>query len=224
MTEDSIDGTGLMAFWATIDEDYLHRFREWHTCEHMPERVSIPGFQVGRRYIDCGDPATYLMTYQTNDSAVLGSPPYLDALNAPSDWTRESLPHFRKPVRNIYSRLAAHGETDYLAAPYVYTLRFNADGDGLAEAAAALAGDEQLGRVALYQVDEAISGIQTSETQDLRRRARRATVAVVRRSNHGRRHRRLGVGRAAGGAVGGLARRLPGPVCHRLRAGQTAVT
>ena len=163
MTEDSIDGTGLMAFWATIDEDYLHRFREWHTCEHMPERVSIPGFQVGRRYIDCDDPATYLMTYQTNDSAVLGSPPYLDALNAPSDWTRESLPHFRKPVRNIYSRLAAHGETDYLAAPYVYTLRFNADGDGLAEAAAALAGDEQLGRVALYQVDEAISGIQTSE-------------------------------------------------------------
>ena len=163
MTEDRIDGTGLMAFWATIDKDYLNRFREWHTCEHMPERVSIPGFQVGRRYIDCGDPATFLMTYQTNDSAVLGSPPYLDALNAPSDWPRESLPHFNNPVRNIYSRLAADGETNYSTAPYVYALRFNADGDGLAEAAASLAGDEQLGRVALYQVDEAISGIQTSE-------------------------------------------------------------
>jgi hypothetical protein len=160
MTE---DGTGLMAFWATIDEDYLNRFREWHTCEHMPERVSIPGFQVGRRYIDCGDPATYLMTYQTRESSVLGSQPYLDALNAPSDWTRESLPRFNNPVRNIYSRLSALGETNYSAAPYVYALRFNADEDGLAEVAASLAGDQQIGRVSLYQVDEAISGIQTSE-------------------------------------------------------------
>jgi hypothetical protein len=160
MTEDS---TGLMAFWATIDEDYLNRFREWHNCEHMPERVSIPGFQAGRRYIDCGDPATYLMTYQTRDTAVLGSQPYLDALNAPSEWTRESLPHFNNPVRNIYTRLAAYGETNYVSAPYVYALRFNADAEELAEAAASLAGNEQLGQVALYRVDEAISGIQTSE-------------------------------------------------------------
>ena len=160
MTEDS---TGLMAFWATIDEDSLNRFREWHNCEHMPERVSIPGFQAGRRYIDCGDPATYLMTYQTRDTAVLGSQPYLDALNAPSEWTRESLPHFNNPVRNIYTRLAAYGETNYVSAPYVYALRFNADAEELAEAAASLAGNEQLGQVALYRVDEAISGIQTSE-------------------------------------------------------------
>ncbi len=160
MTEDS---TGLMAFWATIDEDSLNRFREWHNCEHMPERFSIPGFQAGRRYIDCGDPATYLMTYQTRDTAVLGSQPYLDALNAPSEWTRESLPHFNNPVRNIYTRLAAYGETNYVSAPYVYALRFNADAEELAEAAASLAGNEQLGQVALYRVDEAISGIQTSE-------------------------------------------------------------
>ena len=163
MTNDGIDGTGLMAFWATIDEDYLNRFRAWHNCEHMPERVSIPGFQVGRRYIDCGDPATFLMTYQTNDSEVFSSTSYLDALNAPSNWTRESLPHFNNPVRNIYSSLYADGETDYVMTPYVYALRFNADEDGLAKTAASLAGNEQLGRVALYRVDEAISGIQTSE-------------------------------------------------------------
>jgi hypothetical protein len=50
-----------------------------------------------------------------------------------------------------------------VSAPYVYALRFNADAEELAEAAASLAGNEQLGQVALYRVDEAISGIQTSE-------------------------------------------------------------
>ena len=41
---------GLMAFWADIDPDYEMRFLEWHNCEHMPERVSVPGFCEGRRY------------------------------------------------------------------------------------------------------------------------------------------------------------------------------
>ena len=38
---------GLMAFWADIDRDYESRFLEWHNCEHMPERVSVPGFREG---------------------------------------------------------------------------------------------------------------------------------------------------------------------------------
>jgi hypothetical protein len=41
---------GLMVFWADIDADYLPRFQEWHNTEHIPERISIPGFNVGRRY------------------------------------------------------------------------------------------------------------------------------------------------------------------------------
>ena len=40
----AMTGTGLMAFWAEIDESYVDRFRQWHNCEHMPERVSVPGF------------------------------------------------------------------------------------------------------------------------------------------------------------------------------------
>ena len=50
---------GLMAFWADIDTDYEMRFLEWHNCEHMPERVSVPGFCEGRRYrgIDYALPA-----------------------------------------------------------------------------------------------------------------------------------------------------------------------
>jgi len=39
---------GMMAFWTDISEKYILRFQEWHNCEHMIERTSIPGFMVGR--------------------------------------------------------------------------------------------------------------------------------------------------------------------------------
>ncbi len=43
------DATGLMIIWADIDLNYVLRFQEWHNCEHVPERMSIPGFLRGRR-------------------------------------------------------------------------------------------------------------------------------------------------------------------------------
>ncbi len=121
------DGTGLMAFWARIDEGYLARFRQWHNSEHMPERVSIPGFLAGQRYLSHGTSNYFLMMYETQDPTVLGGPDYLARLNAPTPWTRESLPHFREPARNIYRRLAALGKSDLFAAPCLASVRFNAD-------------------------------------------------------------------------------------------------
>ena len=41
---------GLMGMWADIDGKDLLRFQEWHNCEHIPERISVPGFNTGRRY------------------------------------------------------------------------------------------------------------------------------------------------------------------------------
>ncbi len=156
------EGSGLMAFWARIGAGYLDRFRQWHNSEHMPERVSIPGFLAGQRYLGHGTNDYFLMMYETRDPAVLASPDYLARLNAPTDWTRASLPHFRDPVRNIYRRIIAHGQSDLFAAPCLVSVRFNADApDGmLVERAAALRG---VARARLYEIDSAISGIETSE-------------------------------------------------------------
>ncbi|MEQ9641177.1 MAG: hypothetical protein RIM84_14230 [Alphaproteobacteria bacterium] len=153
--------TGLMAFWAEIDGAYLDRFREWHNCEHMPERVSIPGFVGGRRYFAVGDSKGVLMMYETVEAAVLASPPYMERLNAPTPWTKESLPHFGNPSRNIYSLVAGEGASDFVAAPYMISVRFNGEVD--AEIVVALRRAGGVGRVRLYAIDEAISGIETSE-------------------------------------------------------------
>jgi hypothetical protein len=156
------DASGLMAFWARIDATYLDRFRQWHNSEHMPERVSIPGFLAGQRYLGHGTSDFFLMMYETRDPAVLASTDYLARLNAPTAWTRETLPHFREPVRNIYRRIAARGTSDLFGAPCLVSVRFNADAvDGkLVERLGALPG---AARTRLYEIDSDISGIQTSE-------------------------------------------------------------
>jgi len=160
-------GLGLMAFWSDIDADYVLRYQQWHNCEHIPERVSIPGFREGRRYRAMNNAPHFLMFYETDAANVLASEPYMAALNSPTSWTRESLTHFRNPVRSIYSRLAAVGEPGLLTAPYITTLRFDLpDGNESDYAAAwtrAVGRCEGVSRARLWRADAAVGNIATSE-------------------------------------------------------------
>ncbi|MGR3311815.1 DUF4286 family protein [Roseovarius indicus] len=161
------DATGLMAFWADIEPGYVLRYQEWHNCEHVPERVSIPGFLRGRRYRAEDGTPHFLMMYETEAPEVLSSDAYLAALNAPTDWTREALTYFRHPTRNIYRRVEAAGRELRFCAPWLISLQFNRDeapgGADVAPWLAAMAEAPGIGRVQLWAVDEAVSGIQTSE-------------------------------------------------------------
>lgn len=158
------DATGLMAFWSDIDDDYVLRYQEWHNCEHVPERVAIPGFLRGRRYRDAAGGAHFLMMYETAATSVLASDAYLAALNTPTDWTRQALTHFRNPVRNIYARAAQAGGPGAFCAPWLTALRFNAASIAGADGwLGGIASADGIDRVQLWAVDEAVSGIQTSE-------------------------------------------------------------
>ncbi|MBI3993668.1 MAG: hypothetical protein HY342_10365 [Candidatus Lambdaproteobacteria bacterium] len=162
---------GLLGIWADIDGDYLPRFQEWHNCEHIPERVNIPGFNVGRRYRGVPPAPLYFMFYETDSPAVLSSAPYLAALNHPSPWTTESLTHFRNTQRNIYALLGTAGAPAPLEAPYLFLQRFNLEAatedelrDWLVDRwLPALAAVPQVFRSRLYQADEGISAIMTAE-------------------------------------------------------------
>ncbi|MBT3533667.1 MAG: hypothetical protein HN478_07305 [Rhodospirillaceae bacterium] len=155
---------GLMAFWADIDADYLLRFQEWHNCEHIPERISVPGFNVGRRYRGIGEAPGFLMFYETDTASTFASAPYLARLNDPTPWTQESLPHFQNPSRNIYALQSETGQVAPIEAPYIHTLRFNG-GDGMEAWLATIAARDNVHRARIYAVDEDISNIMTSERQ-----------------------------------------------------------
>ncbi len=162
---------GLLAIWADIDEDYRMEFEKWHNCEHMADRVTIPGFYVGYRYEGIGDAPYSLMIYETSDSAVLESKAYLHSKNNPTPWAREALSHYKNTVRMIYSLLATAGKKPSTQAPYIFVVRFNSEPGGEKEAIRwwkeeflskiiALPG---VYRGRLYEVNAEISNIITEE-------------------------------------------------------------
>ncbi len=92
-------GAGLLAIWNDIEAGREAEFREWHTREHMPERLAIPGFMHGRRMFSPTATPRWLTLYETASPDILRSPAYLERLDAPSAWTRAVLPSFRDTAR-----------------------------------------------------------------------------------------------------------------------------
>jgi hypothetical protein len=92
-------------------------FNAWYDTEHLPERLSIPGFRSARRWVaDCkpGE-GKYLATYELESPAVLLSPEYLSYIEKPSPWTRRCL---GKTV--VFRRWACEQTRPGNAEPHAY--------------------------------------------------------------------------------------------------------
>lgn len=100
----------FLAIWHDIDPAMEPEWHRWHTYEHMPERVGIPGFLAGRRYMSADAPRHRCFTlYEGASLSVFNSPAYLERLNAPTAWTRKMAPAFRDFMRGACRRVASAG-------------------------------------------------------------------------------------------------------------------
>jgi len=97
----NLAGSGAVCIWHDIAPEATDEFYQWHNREHMPERVGIPGFLRGRRYIAVAGAPAYFTLYEAESADVLGGNAYLDRLNAPTEWTRRMMPAFRRVSRSI---------------------------------------------------------------------------------------------------------------------------
>lgn len=93
------DRPGLIVIWNDIVPESRENFLEWHSREHIPERVSIPGFLQGQRWFGESAAPQYLTIYSTADAKVLTSSAYLARLNSPTPWTQRSVADFRNTSR-----------------------------------------------------------------------------------------------------------------------------
>ncbi|HZQ74450.1 MAG TPA: hypothetical protein VFB08_16135 [Burkholderiales bacterium] len=68
-------------------------FNAWYDDEHLPERLSIPGFRSARRWIAECRPGggKYLATYELDAPEVLRSAEYLARFDHPTPWSRRCL-------------------------------------------------------------------------------------------------------------------------------------
>jgi hypothetical protein len=99
----SLAGMGVVAIWHDLLPEARAEFYEWHNREHMPERVGIPGFRRGRRYIALTGTPEFFNLYEADSAEVLGGLDYLNRLNAPTEWTRRVTPSFRNVARSVCS-------------------------------------------------------------------------------------------------------------------------
>jgi hypothetical protein len=94
-------GKGVLAIWNGISADFEDEFVAWHVREHIPERVGLPGFLRGRRYVAIDGTPKYFNFYETENVDDLSSPAYVARLNDPTDWTRKVVAHFLDTSRTI---------------------------------------------------------------------------------------------------------------------------
>ena len=99
-------GKAAVAIWCDVAPEVREEFDDWHAHEHMPERLSIPGFLRGSRWV--GD-AGYFMLYEAQSEATITTGAYLERLNNPTPWSRKMMPHHRNMVRGLCRVEASFG-------------------------------------------------------------------------------------------------------------------
>jgi hypothetical protein len=102
-------GKAVMLLSFDIVEDVIPEHDDWHTHEHLPERLSIPGFVRGTRWVSSDGKSRYFVMYEVAQLATLHSEGYLERLNNPSPWTTKVMPSYRGMTRGLCSVSGSFG-------------------------------------------------------------------------------------------------------------------
>ncbi|HTS21726.1 MAG TPA: hypothetical protein VMN79_07925 [Casimicrobiaceae bacterium] len=155
--------------WWNMASELRSEFEDWHTHEHFPERLAIPGFLRGSRWTDAGNGQGVFVLYELEDFSVLSSPAYVARLNAPTRWSAAMMPHHREMVRAQSHVVASCGG---VITRYVSTLRFSIEGTAEALVASLSRQLEGLsaepGIVGAHLLRHETPGIETTTEQRIR--------------------------------------------------------
>lgn len=98
----SLMGKAAMVAWHDLEPGTEADHDDWHSHEHLFERVGIPGFRRGRRCRATGDAdEEYFLMYEVDDLSILTSDAYLARLNDPTPWSQRIIPTIRNMTRTL---------------------------------------------------------------------------------------------------------------------------
>jgi hypothetical protein len=118
----SLAGSAVLAIWNGVTPGAEEEFVAWHLREHIPERVGLPGFLRGRRYVAIDGDPKYFNFYETERIEDLSSSSYLARLDSPTPWTKAVVAHFTATSRTICRVAGSIGIRDGAA---IETIRFS---------------------------------------------------------------------------------------------------
>jgi hypothetical protein len=153
---------GFLAIWSDVDPsdetDYLH----WLTREHAQERLSVPGFLAVRVFrTEAEGRARFLIFYRLREASVAGSAEYVARLNAPTSWSQRIMPKLKNFMRGGGRIVQENGEGEgAYAAPVLFERGRLSD---YSAAAAEIAKADRMAATRIFEVDRAVSEINTNE-------------------------------------------------------------
>lgn len=101
-------GRAFLSLWSGVSPGYERELDRWHTIEHMPERLGVPGFLRGRRYMGtaASDHPVFIL-YEAAHIETFRSPGLLARLNDPTEWSKKVQPglvnFLRTPCHTLIS-------------------------------------------------------------------------------------------------------------------------
>jgi len=102
-------GKAVMINWSDVAPEHRPAYYEWHSREHMVGRVTIPGYQRGRRYLAAQAQRDFLVLYEVDDLAVVTGSDYLAKANKPSALTQRTTPFVKNAIRGLAAVRASFG-------------------------------------------------------------------------------------------------------------------
>jgi hypothetical protein len=102
-------GKAAMLLSFDIAPEAVAEHDDWHTHEHFRERLAIPGFLRGSRWIAREGGPRYFVMYEVERLETLASAAYLERLNNPTPWTARMMPHYRGMTRGFCALTGGFG-------------------------------------------------------------------------------------------------------------------
>jgi hypothetical protein len=102
-------GKAAVAMWWDMASAHRAEFEDWHSHEHFPERLRIPGFRRGSRWASAAGGEGFFTMYELQSYDTLTSPAYFARLNDPTPWSLKMMPRHGNMVRSQCHVLESHG-------------------------------------------------------------------------------------------------------------------
>jgi hypothetical protein len=104
----SFHGGAFLALLNDFAPDRDDEYNVWHSVEHVPERLTVPGITSARRYVNRADERyPYFTLYDMESTATMLSAPYLNLFENPTPWSTTMRPSFgsfkRIPCKALFS-------------------------------------------------------------------------------------------------------------------------
>lgn len=92
----------LLCIWHDVEAGFVDEYLRWHTFEHLPERLALPGFVSAERYeLREGPGQRFCCFIDVDGLDALQSPAYQARLDAPTEWTRRLMPRYARVHRAL---------------------------------------------------------------------------------------------------------------------------